>query len=1046
VLYCKVLLGLVKCNLKMANVKDALVALTQARDLLVNTIVSESPLHLELRLSYARLRVFGGEYKKANKMYRDCLDMAVGRYGKSHATVAYLLHKIGLVEYLQGNLAVAAAYVEEALYMRLKIFKDDHPDVAATEQLKGLMITDLGRYDEAAVLCERAMVTQRIALGPRHPAVARSLLGLGQAFCKKGLPLEAVEYCSHALDINREVFGRLEGRNPGGTVTADMHAAEGENAVMPHPVVSSNLAVLGSTYVAQGLYMQGQLLLEQALGEMEMVLASLAEVEGEGPDNEEERYPATHHLARAHVQRELARAYMLGYEGSDATKLITAAGATFATICGEGSFFVADCVAIAADISHHEGRYRDAQVQYSRASVIHTTEQGPQHPVGKFEIALRACRNTSVVGYLTGTLDTVAALLKEFPQSSLPQNGKVMADLFMVQAHVLFDQEKFQNASNVATQAMEIYKEAVGIDSVLHVSAVLLICDCSIKLGDLNDVKVRLGMCITKARAAVEHPDNSNTGSLLNYKDKHPILGEIASSLATLANPKFKPGQVNLPALQIMEAQVSPLYNNRCGAEHSAAQWAAGRLGIYMNLDKRKTGDELLNGALASFESAGEATEEAGGQLFFTADSRWVASLGGYATQRLKVLKSTHEKHINVQPYCAWALVPLSTTPGDDGSVGTMGTGNVSRASGVIIDGVGKGPKYPECPAADAVQLTPGGASPWGFLSYGAGKADGSGSAKREAVKPSKRGRGDDKRSEPGNGILALAVFNGEAPVSMAVSNMFGAADAEHVAAIQKAEARARAAAVEEAEQLARELLERNDRDDMSIASNSLMSGDGNFAAMSEEERIVLESLRVERACEEEEVERLKKERDDAEEAMLAIKAQREEEEEATNKAREELAKFQAEMELFRQKHEAEMTRVKHEMTAAQSVAQAQAVPDDTVALHAVDAVVEASAEPVVADEAAEAPPSGGSAGEAPSSSPHESSPAPVQPEEAEAAEEASIAAETAADQNGGGVGVAASEETGGAAVAVAITDPFPEPKEEIAKKSESVAEATAPA
>ena len=92
--------------------------------------------------------------------------------------------------------------------MRLKMFDHDHPTVAASECVKGQVLVALGKYDTASVLLERAMVTMRVALGPRHVHVARCLVGMGQALQGKGLPREAYKQLSLGLDIVREAHGR----------------------------------------------------------------------------------------------------------------------------------------------------------------------------------------------------------------------------------------------------------------------------------------------------------------------------------------------------------------------------------------------------------------------------------------------------------------------------------------------------------------------------------------------------------------------------------------------------------------------------------------------------------------------------------------------------------------------------------------------------------------------------------------------------------------------------------------------------------------------
>src|SRR5258708_9828408 len=66
---------------------------------------------------------------------------------------------------------------------------------------------NLERFDEALMLYERALVVREQALGPNHPATARSLTKLATLYRRLGKYTKALPLYKHALAICEKVQG-----------------------------------------------------------------------------------------------------------------------------------------------------------------------------------------------------------------------------------------------------------------------------------------------------------------------------------------------------------------------------------------------------------------------------------------------------------------------------------------------------------------------------------------------------------------------------------------------------------------------------------------------------------------------------------------------------------------------------------------------------------------------------------------------------------------------------------------------------------------------
>jgi tetratricopeptide (TPR) repeat protein len=83
-----------------------------------------------------------------------------------------------------------------------------HPFTAAVLFSRGADLLDAGRLEEAGVCPDRALAIRAEALGPEHPDVATSLLGLALLDLREGRPDEALPLAERAVAIREGAFGR----------------------------------------------------------------------------------------------------------------------------------------------------------------------------------------------------------------------------------------------------------------------------------------------------------------------------------------------------------------------------------------------------------------------------------------------------------------------------------------------------------------------------------------------------------------------------------------------------------------------------------------------------------------------------------------------------------------------------------------------------------------------------------------------------------------------------------------------------------------------
>ncbi|HYH94860.1 tetratricopeptide repeat protein [Hyalangium sp.] len=296
--------------------------------------VGYAPLLARTLFLSAQLRSEAGDYKGAEERLQQAMTAAAR--GKDTATLARAWSaRVSVVGYRMGRL-------QEALSLRpmveqlVELADDDRIRASALTSL-GMVLLELGRYEEALQECEAALALREKVLGPEHPEVASSLSDLGNVFQKQGQYEKVRQMDARVLAIREKVLGP------------------------EHPSVAAALNNVGADFWEMGQYEEaraafarGLALRERVLGpEHPSVAASLNNlglVLGDLGRYEEARVAS----ARALAIREKA----LGAEHPDAAASLNNVGLALLNL----------------------GRYEEARATLVRGLAIREKLLGPQHP------------------------------------------------------------------------------------------------------------------------------------------------------------------------------------------------------------------------------------------------------------------------------------------------------------------------------------------------------------------------------------------------------------------------------------------------------------------------------------------------------------------------------------------------------------------------------------------------------------------------------------------------------------------------------------------
>jgi tetratricopeptide (TPR) repeat protein len=120
---------------------------------------------------------------------------------------AMALESLGNVALVLSNYDAAVAHYEAALKIKKNLLGDDHAEVASVHMNLSAVFKDLGRLDEALVVCFSALEIFNKAPGDHQRNIADCHNNMGNIFTRQGKADEAMEHFSMGLAIALETEG-----------------------------------------------------------------------------------------------------------------------------------------------------------------------------------------------------------------------------------------------------------------------------------------------------------------------------------------------------------------------------------------------------------------------------------------------------------------------------------------------------------------------------------------------------------------------------------------------------------------------------------------------------------------------------------------------------------------------------------------------------------------------------------------------------------------------------------------------------------------------
>ena len=149
------------------------------------------------------------------------------KLGEVHSDVAASLNNIGLVLSNLGRKDEALSYYMQSLVIKRKVYGDEHSDVAASLNNIGTVLSGLGKYQESLSYHEQSLVIYKKVYGEKHTHVAASLNNVGTVLRDLGKNQESLSYHEQSLAIYKKVYGEehshvADSLNNVGTVLRDL--------------------------------------------------------------------------------------------------------------------------------------------------------------------------------------------------------------------------------------------------------------------------------------------------------------------------------------------------------------------------------------------------------------------------------------------------------------------------------------------------------------------------------------------------------------------------------------------------------------------------------------------------------------------------------------------------------------------------------------------------------------------------------------------------------------------------------------------------------
>jgi tetratricopeptide (TPR) repeat protein len=454
--YARALNGLAQLHLATRNFAAALPLYQQAREIFRRVLGEDAPEYAGCLTSLAQLYEARYQYQEAEPLYLRAAQI-MRSSGEADPVYPVILDCVATFYRTTAKPAAAEQFSQQALAVRRRTLRADHPDIAANLDLLASFAFDQGKYAEAERLYQQAGEIYGRTAGQAHFASSNHLLGRAALYTAQGRYPEAETCFREAADSHRRTWGE---DNPGYAehllslaAVCSQQAKYAEAEALLQRACAILRRVGGADHVSLGSALN-------TLGMLYLALRNLPAAE----QHLREAGPILRHAwGEAHPNYSgyltaLARVYQAQGKCEVAEPLYRQALEVTRQAQGEGSAGFGDVLGNLAGLHYQQHRYAEAEDGYRRAadilrqvhgdnSLAYATTLSNLAPVyqaqGKFAAAEALYRQTEEIirGGLGAHHPGYAALLSNWAVS-LAATGRPAAALELAsRAAAIDDQE-----------------------------------------------------------------------------------------------------------------------------------------------------------------------------------------------------------------------------------------------------------------------------------------------------------------------------------------------------------------------------------------------------------------------------------------------------------------------------------------------------------------------------------------------------------------------------------------------------------------------------
>ncbi|MGE0189488.1 MAG: protein kinase [Steroidobacteraceae bacterium] len=186
---------------------EAEMALYEARNLLEADKKTNTPSYIQILADIGSLEIYRSEPAKAQKSIDAALILARQIYGNNHPENVPLLITRAQSLLWQNNLGAAVTAAREAVVIAHATLPQTHPDRAIADTILGDLLFRQGKFDEAAILVNQALATQKVLYGENNLTLGGTLDSLSLIQYAQGKLDEAEQSSRNALRITANGLG-----------------------------------------------------------------------------------------------------------------------------------------------------------------------------------------------------------------------------------------------------------------------------------------------------------------------------------------------------------------------------------------------------------------------------------------------------------------------------------------------------------------------------------------------------------------------------------------------------------------------------------------------------------------------------------------------------------------------------------------------------------------------------------------------------------------------------------------------------------------------